>query len=189
MGILPQEFAVIMIVFFAMGARRIARHHVLTRRLNAIETLGETTVLCVDKTGTLTENRMALALLSVNGEQLDLRTLGENEFPEAYHELLEFAVLASEIDPHDPMERAVLRFADQHLSNTEHLHPQWQLAREYELSPELLAMTHLWRNPPDEHDIIAAKGAPEAIIDLCHLNHDQAVRIQQDAQRDRKSVV
>lgn len=183
MGILPQEFAVIMIVFFAMGARRIAHHNVLTRRLNAIETLGETTVLCVDKTGTLTENRMALAMLSVNGEHLDLRTLGNRTFPEAYHELLEFAVLASEIDPHDPMERAVLRFADQHLSNTEHLHPQWQLAREYELSPELLAMTHLWRDPPAQHDIIAAKGAPEAIIDLCHLDHDQAVRIQQDAQR------
>ena len=183
MGILPQEFTVIMIVFFAMGARRIARHNVLTRRLNAIETLGETTVLCVDKTGTLTENRMALAMLSVNGEQLDLRALKDNVFPDAYHELLEFAVLASEIDPHDPMERAVLRFADDYLSNTEHLHPHWQLAREYELSPELLAMTHLWRNPPDEHDIIAAKGAPEAIIDLCHLNHDQAVRIQQDAQR------
>jgi len=182
MGILPQEFAVIMIVFFAMGARRIAHHKVLTRRLNAIETLGETTVLCVDKTGTLTENRMALAMLSVDGQPLDLRQLQNNEFPEAYHELLEFAVLASEIEPHDPMERAVLRFADQHLSDTEHLHPEWQLAREYELSPELLAMTHLWRNLPDEHDIIAAKGAPEAIIDLCHLDQEQALRIQQDAQ-------
>lgn len=183
MGILPQEFAVIMIVFFAMGARRIALHNVLTRRLNAIETLGETTVLCVDKTGTLTENHMALAMLSVNGEQLDLRQLNDREFPEAYHELLEFAVLASEIEPHDPMEQAVLHFAGEHLGNTEHLHPHWQLAREYELSPELLAMTHLWRNAPDQHDIIAAKGAPEAIADLCHLNPEQAARVQQHAQQ------
>lgn len=183
MGILPQEFSVIMIVFFAMGARRIAQHNVLTRRLNAIETLGETTVLCVDKTGTLTENRMALVMLSVNGEQLDLRQLKNKEFPETYHTLLEFAVLASEIEPHDPLERAVLHFAGEHLRDTEHLHPQWQLVREYELSPELLAMTHLWRNTPDEHDIIAAKGAPEAIADLCHLNPEQTARVQQDAQQ------
>lgn len=183
MGILPQEFPVIMIVFFAMGARRIARHQVLTRRLNAIETLGETTVLCVDKTGTLTENRMALAMLSVNGEHLDVRELQANTLPEAYHELLEFAVLACEIDPHDPMERAFLHFADEHLGNTEHLHPQWQLAREYEISSTLLAMTHLWQNACDDHDIVATKGAPEAIADLCHLDAEQATRVAEDAQR------
>ncbi len=183
MGILPQEFPVIMIVFFAMGARRIAHHQVLTRRLNAIETLGETTVLCVDKTGTLTENRMALATLSVNGAQLDVRQLQANTLPETYHELLEFAVLASEMDPHDPMERAFLRFAGEHLSNTEHLHPHWQLAREYEISPALLAMTHLWRNASDEHDIVATKGAPEAIADLCHLDAVRTMQVSEDAQR------
>ncbi len=72
MGILPQEFPVIMIIFLAFGARRIARQRVLTRRLSAIETLGETTVLCVDKTGTLTENRMAVAALTVDGTRLDI---------------------------------------------------------------------------------------------------------------------
>jgi Ca2+-transporting ATPase len=88
MGILPQEFPVIMIVFLALGARRIASHQVLTRRLNAIETLGETTVLCVDKTGTLTQNRMALAALAVDGQLLDTGEPPGGE-PEAYHELLE----------------------------------------------------------------------------------------------------
>jgi Ca2+-transporting ATPase len=182
MGILPQEFAVIMVVFFAMGARRIAQHGVLTRRLNAIETLGEATILCVDKTGTLTENRMTLAMVSVAGETLDLRSLRPTEVPEKYHSLLEFAVLASEIEPHDPMERAVLDAAQAHLTGTEHLHPQWQLAREYELTPDLLAMTHLWRRSEVQHDITAAKGAPEAIIDLCHLDADSAARVQQQAQ-------
>ncbi len=109
MGILPQELPVIMIVFLALAARRLAAHQVLTRRLNAIETLGQTTVLCVDKTGTLTQNRMAVAALSVAGETLDVQPLSGDSLPEAFHELIEYAVLASEIEPHDPMEQAFHR--------------------------------------------------------------------------------
>ncbi len=169
MAVLPQEFPVILIVFLALGARRISRHQVLTRRLNAIETLGETTVLCVDKTGTLTQNRMALSALCVEGRLLEVNGLDRNALPEAYHALLEYAVLASEIDPHDPMERAFHLFARNTLANTEHLHPDWELVREYELSPELPAMSHLWRTESGKHPVVAAKGAPEAIADLCHL--------------------
>jgi Ca2+-transporting ATPase len=182
MGILPQEFPVIMIVFLALGARRIATQRVLTRRLNAIETLGETTVLCVDKTGTLTENRMAVAELSVGGQVMKTGTLASGELPESYHELLEYAVLASEIDPHDPMELAFHHFAHEYLANTEHLHPDWSLAREYELSPELLAMSHLWRNDAGGHDIVATKGAPEAIADLCHLEEDERRRVSRESE-------
>jgi len=170
MGILPQEFPVILIVFLAMGARRIARQGVLTRRLNAIETLGETTVLCVDKTGTLTHNRMALTALMVDGKLLQAADLSTpDSLPENYHELLEYSVLASEIEPHDPMEQAFQRFVGDYLAGTEHLHPDWALAREYDLSPELMAMSHLWRPPRGDGHIVAAKGAPEAIADLCHL--------------------
>ena len=182
MGILPQEFPVIMIVFLALGARRIAGQRVLTRRLNAIETLGETTVLCVDKTGTLTQNRMTVTALSVAGQLLKTADLAGSELPEAYHELLEYAVLASEIDPHDPMELAFHGFAREYLANTEHLHPDWALAREYELSPELLAMSHLWRNDSGKHDVVATKGAPEAIADLCHLTEEAWQRLSQDAE-------
>jgi Ca2+-transporting ATPase len=182
MGILPQELPVIMIVFFALGARRIAAQRVLTRRLNAIETLGETTVLCVDKTGTLTENRMAVAALSVGGQIMETADLAAGELPESYHELLEFAVLASEIDPHDPMELAFHRFAHEYLANTEHLHPDWSLAREYELSQELLAMSHLWRSDTGGHDVVATKGAPEAIADLCHLAQADWQRVSQQAE-------
>ena len=167
MGILPQEFPVIMIVFLALGARRLAARQVLTRRLNAIETLGTTTVLCVDKTGTLTQNRMALAALCVGDQVLDFPQT--TELPDAFHELVEYAVLASEMAPHDPMEQAVHQFAGLHLSGTEHLHPAWSLAREYELSPELLAMSHLWRDGSGEQDVVAAKGAPEAVAELCQL--------------------
>ncbi len=169
MGILPQELPVIMIVFLALGARRLAGHQVLTRRLDAIETLGQTTVLCVDKTGTLTENRMAVAVLSVGEQTLDLRGLLPASLPEPFHELLEYAVLASETDPHDPMERAFHALAAAQLAGTGHLHPQWTLAREYELSPQLLAMSHLWRSSTLAREVVATKGAPEAVAALCHL--------------------
>ena len=73
MGILPEEFPVVLTVFLALGAWRISKHNVLTRRMPAIETLGATTVLCVDKTGTLTENRMQVAVLETPDARVDLR--------------------------------------------------------------------------------------------------------------------
>ena len=186
MGILPQEFAVIMIVFMALGARRIARQGVLTRRLNAIETLGEATVLCVDKTGTLTQNRMSVAVLCAGEQMLDIRTLGKGDIPQSFHELLEYAVLASEIDPHDPMEQAFHRCARDYLADTDRLHDDWDLVREYELSTGLLAMSHLWRNLSGCNDVVAAKGAPEAIADLCHLSQNarMAVMLQVQSMAD-----
>ena len=183
MGILPQEFPVILIVFLALGARRLAAQQVLTRRLNAIETLGSATVLCVDKTGTLTQNRMAVAVLAVDGAELDVVGLPAAGLPEPFHELLEFAILASETDPRDPMEQALHRLSGEQLADTEHLHPQWTLAREYELSPEMLAMSHLWRSDSIAHDVVSNKGAPEAVADLCHLPQDQRERVLAQATR------
>jgi P-type Ca2+ transporter type 2C len=122
----------------------------LTRRLNSIETLGETSVLCVDKTGTLTENRMRVAALYADNRAIDVSQPWSGSLsaplPDTHLELLEYAILASEIAPHDPMEQAFQRMAGAHLSDTNRLHPDWRLAREYELSPQLLAMTHLWQS-------------------------------------------
>jgi len=179
MGILPQEFPVIMIIFMAFGAMRIAKHRVLTRRLSAIETLGKTTVLCVDKTGTLTQNKMAVSLLSVNNTLLDTAKI--EELPEEFHELIEYCVLASEIKPHDPMEHAFHILAGQYLANTEHIHNDWDLVKEYEISPELLAMSHLWRIPEGKRSAVATKGAPEAITDLCHLDEAKKRAVLQQA--------
>ena len=179
MAALPQEFPVIMIVFFALGARRIAQHRVLTRNLNAVETLGKTTVLCVDKTGTLTENRMKVASLTIDGHTL--ATDGLSALPAAYNELVRFIVLASEIEPHDPMEQAFHDFARQHLHDALRPYQDWRLAREYELSAELMAMTHAWAEPQRAHYVVAAKGAPEAIVALCHLPDAQRQLVEAEA--------
>jgi Ca2+-transporting ATPase len=169
MAILPEELPVVLTIFLGLGAWRIAKKRVLTRRIPAVETLGSTTVLCVDKTGTLTQNRMTLAALSV-GDQIFTAGPDAGALPEEFHEALEFAVLASHRDPFDPMEKAIQEGGGNLLARTEHLHGDWTLVDEYPLSKELLAMSRVWRSPDRAQYVIAAKGAPEAIADLCHLD-------------------
>jgi len=168
MAILPEEFPVVLTVFLALGAWRIARNNVLTRRLPAVETLGAASVLCVDKTGTLTENRMSIAMLCADGEFLEIAAL--EDLPEAFHELLEYGILASEVDPFDPMEKAFHDLGKRFPAMTEHLHADWEIVHEYPLSSELLAMSHVWQSKCREEHVVAAKGSPEAIFNLCHLD-------------------
>ena len=177
MSALPEEFPVILSVFMALGAWRIAQRGVLTRRLDAIETLGATTVLCVDKTGTLTENRMVISKLYSGGQMLQVDS--HSPLPEPWHELVEFGILASERTPFDPMERALHELGRRTLDGSEHLHADWELVHEYSLSPKLLAMSHVWQGNGQPHHLVAAKGAPEAIIDLCHLPEAEARAIEQ----------
>ncbi len=168
MAILPEEFPVVLTVFLALGAWRIARNSVLTRRLPAVETLGAASVLCVDKTGTLTENRMSVATLCADGRFLEIGAL--DDLPEAFHELLEYGILASEVDPFDPMEKAFHDLGKRFPAMTEHLHADWEIVHEYPLSPELLAMSHVWQSKDREAYVVASKGSPEAIFNLCHLD-------------------
>jgi Ca2+-transporting ATPase len=185
MAALPEEFPVILSVFMALGAWRISQRNVLARQASAIETLGAATVLCTDKTGTLTENRMAIRKLYSGGQMLDMNSLlhvdAHSNLPEPWHELVEFGILASERAPFDPMERALHELGKRTLSGSEHLHQEWQLVHEYSLSPGLLAMSHVWQGDGQEHHIVAAKGAPEAIIDLCHLPEPEALSIERVA--------
>ncbi len=170
MAILPEELPVVLTVFLGMGGWRLAQNHVLTRRVAAIEMLGAATVLCVDKTGTLTRNEMTLATLVVGEQSIDLDALPGRQLPETYHELLEFSILASHRDPFDPMEKAIHKSAEATLAQTEHLHGDWELVNEYPLSPELLAMSRVWQSCERRQYVVAAKGAPEAIADLCHFD-------------------
>ena len=173
MSMLPEELPVVLTVFMAMGAWRISRARVLTRRAAAIEALGSATVLCTDKTGTLTENRMSVVELSLkNGEIFRPRKASGEKMPEDFHGLVQFGLLASEREPFDPMERAFHDLAREQLGETERLPgPQWKLVHTYGLRPGLLAMSQVWQSTDARQEfVIAAKGAPEAIADLCHLS-------------------
>jgi P-type Ca2+ transporter type 2C len=170
MAILPNEFPVVLTIFLALGAWRISQQHVLTRHVPAVETLGSATVLCVDKTGTLTLNHMSVAMLLADDGYYDMRTRADADLPENFHELSEFAILASHRDPFDPMEKALRELGNYYLRDTEHLHDDWLLVHEYPLSNELLALSLVWKSREGEDYVIAAKGAPEAIFDLCHFN-------------------
>ena len=180
MALLPEEYPVVQALFPALGARRLTREGVLTRRINAIETLGAVSVLCTDKTGTLTQNQMtvtALAMGQAHAPQIlhwpgtTLPTLAPQFRP-----LLEHAILASAPEPFDPMEHAFHRMGAEHLQDTGHLHEDWTLVHSYALSPALPAMSHIWRTgePMDKGNgnghSVSAKGAPEAVMDLCHLS-------------------
>jgi len=172
MAILPEEFPVVLTIFLALGAWRISKKNVLTRQVPAIETLGSATVLCVDKTGTLTQNRMTVQSFFAGGQFCTHDATGKNSVAEICHELAEFAILACKKDPFDPMEKALIHLREGDFGKTEHIHSGWELIVEYPLSQELLAMSNVWRSPGGNDYIIAAKGAPEAIADLCHF--DQA---------------
>jgi Ca2+-transporting ATPase len=179
MATLPEEFPVVLVIFLALGAWRMSHNRVLTRRVPAVETLGSATVLCVDKTGTLTMNRMSVRKLFAGDRSCDIRAQESGALPETFHELLEFSILASQIDPFDPMEKALKGLGASALSNTEHIHRDWQLVQEYPLSKELLAMSRVWKSPDGQRYVIAAKGAPEAVADLCHLNEAQLRELSQ----------
>lgn len=175
-SMVPEEFPVVLTIFLALGAWRISRQRVLTRRMPAIETLGAATVLCVDKTGTLTLNRMSVQALFADGEEYRLEP-GIN-VTDRFHEVVEYSILASSRDPFDPMEKAFVDLGSTALSGSEHLHPDWTLEREYPLSPELLVMSRSWKAPGSAAHLIAAKGAPEAVAELCRLPRNDAEQIR-----------
>ncbi|HSN79542.1 MAG TPA: HAD-IC family P-type ATPase, partial [Rhodoferax sp.] len=188
MALLPQEFTVVLTVIPALGAWRLSKQNVLTRRIAAIETLGATSVLCVDKTGTLTENRMTVSELYVpqplaqpatgtteskfceKADSLAIDYGATIDLHECFHALVEYSILASVTDPFDPMEKAFHRLGQHFLQDTEHLHRDWTLMQTYGLTPELRAMSHVWQASLGDAHVVAAKGAPEAIMDLCHLD-------------------
>jgi P-type Ca2+ transporter type 2C len=179
MSMLPEEFPMVLAVFMAMGAWRISKVRVLTRRASAIETLGAASVLCTDKTGTLTENRMTIAELRLPDGTV---AKADAALPEAFRELAAAGVMASAPEPFDPMEKAfhVLAKADLRDGETPPGAGR-QLVRSYPISPKLLAMSQAWKAETGWQ--IAAKGAPEAMAVLCRL--DKAARARMTVEVDR----
>ncbi|MDD5660768.1 MAG: cation-translocating P-type ATPase [Candidatus Omnitrophica bacterium] len=177
MAMLPEEFPLVLIIFLTLGAWRISKSHVLARSTPAVETLGAATVLCTDKTGTLTLNAMRLVSLCVDGSFYDLEAEGCDILPEAVHDLIEYGILASQKDPFDPIEKEVKRLGEFYLLGSEHIHNNWKIIKEYPLSRQLLALSHVWESPDKLNYVIAAKGAPEAIADLCHFNKEQHLEL------------
>jgi len=182
MAVLPNELPAVLTIFFSLGAWRLSQKKILTRKISAVENLGSTTVLCVDKTGTLTKNQMEIQMIYSNGLYADTTTATALE--EEFHEALEFGILASKRDPFDPMEIAFVKAGEKFLKNTEHLHFDWDLQKEYPLSNELLSISHAWRpnNNSESSTVVGAKGAPEAILDLCHLNQDEEIHLKKIAE-------
>ena len=167
MTMLPEEFLVVLVVFMAMGAWRIGQAGVLTRRAAAIETLGATTVLCTDKTGTLTQNRMAVVRLWApeGGETV----LGpDSQLAGQPAKILQFALLASPAVPVDPMDQAVHRCATDCAIAPD---PGFDLLAEHGFQPELRVMSNYWRKTgASEQSVIAVKGAPESVASLCGMD-------------------
>jgi len=180
MAMLPEEFPVILTVFMALGAWRMSKKKVLTRTPTAIETLGSATVLCTDKTGTLTENKMTVAQL-YNGKDFTVIEKGKL-LQEDFHEIMEFGILSSQLNPFDAMEKAITEMGKMQLKGTEHIHKTWEMIKEYPLSKELLAMSRVFSEKSTKEKSIATKGAPEAIFELCHLDAKEKKRLSEAVQ-------
>lgn len=153
MALIPEEFPVILTVFLSMGAWRLAKKQSLVRRLPAVETLGSVSVLCVDKTGTITMNEMAVQdTWAANGNT---------------HKLCEVMGLACETNPYDPMEKAMLAHCESlGISKTSLF--DGKLVTEYPFTNELKMMGHVWQR--QNKITIAVKGSSERVLELCRLS-------------------
>jgi len=159
-GILPEEFPIVLLLFITMGAWRLAKKDVLTRRAASIETLGAATVLCVDKTGTLTENKMTIEKIYLtNGETL-LNDFVDDE------DVIKYGLLASQRKPFDPMEVAFVREGKKYL-DLDKIYKSLTLVKEYPVASDSLSVAHVYKTG-DKYEV-ALKGSAEAVLELCHM--------------------
>ena len=174
MSILPEEIPVAFTTFMALGAWKLMKEGVIIKRSSVVETLGSTTVICTDKTGTITENSMQLKAL------FDYRTnqLYEDEqlTNHSLSELIQFAMWSSEPVPFDPMEKTLHKAYEE--TQKEDKRKFFQMIHEYPLEGKPPMMTHLFENENNER-IIAAKGAPEAILAVSNLSEGEKDKLRQ----------
>ena len=174
MAILPNELPAVIFIFLALGAWRISKKNVLTRRMHAVENLGTATVLCVDKTGTLTLNEMRVQRICIPHRGGWKITSPEEEalyLPPTFQDCIRHAILASHSHPFDPMEKAILRFRSS-LPDSITLQ-NLELKKTYPVSSNLFMMTQAWINPQGSALLISSKGAPEAVLECCSLSEEK----------------
>jgi len=162
MAMIPEEFPVILTVFLAMGAWRLAKKDCLIRRMPSVETLGAVSVLCVDKTGTLTQNKMTVQ------ETFQLPKFSEKD-------MVYWAGLGCETEPYDPMEKAILGYVKLKGISKGELFKN-ELVHDYPFTSEMKMMGHVWRIK--DSNSLASKGSPESILPLCDLKDDERVIIE-----------
>lgn len=180
MAVLPEEIPVVLAVFLALGAWRLSRQKILTRRIDAIEVLGAITVLAVDKTGTLTLNRMELVELA--GLNTVFKAGSDTPLPAALTELLECAMLATPLKPFDPMEKAIRVVGNTRLAPDSRARLGAEPVRLYPLTPQLLSVAHAYESGTPGQYFLASKGAPEAIMGLCQLEARRREAVQRQVQ-------
>ena len=173
MSILPEEIPVAFTTFMALGSRRLIREGILVKKTRTVETLGGATIICSDKTGTITENKMSFqGVYSFQDGQF--YTQGQN-MSEAAKEVITLAMWASEPMPFDPMEKTIHDlYADITLKDQR---GEFEMIHEYPLGGTPPMMTHIFENRKKEK-IIATKGAPEAIINASKLTAQQKKDIE-----------
>ena len=173
MSILPEEIPMAFSAFMAIGAWRLMKMQIIVKQMKTVETLGSATVICTDKTGTITENRMSLAKI-FTPETQKIST-PDQILTEEEKDLITFAMWASEPIPFDPMETAL--HAEYQKLNSEDERPRFRMIHEYPLGGKPPMMTHIFRDSSGKK-IIAAKGAPEAVIKVCNLSEEEKMTVE-----------
>ena len=165
MAIIPEEFPVVLTVFLSMGAYRLAKNNTLMRKISAVETLGSATILCVDKTGTITQNKMKVKNIYSDGKIFTKENLNNKE-------LSDLMVLSCEKDPYDPMEKAIVEAAS--MSDIENLY-NYDLSKKIAFDSKVKRMANIYKK--DSGYYIAVKGSAETVLGLCSLDEQNIHKI------------
>jgi len=169
-AILPEEFPVVLTIFLTLGAWRLAKTNILARKSQTIETLGSATVLCVDKTGTLTENRMkVMNVIDAKGTLYDEL--------DGVSDVIAYSVLASQKNPFDPMEEAFIEAGKQVFGDIGDIYKRKVVIKEYPLEESSLSIANAWGNGK-RIKTVALKGAPESVFELCNLSIKEQKRLE-----------
>ena len=178
MGLIPEEFSVIMTVFLVLGVWRMSKKQALARRVASIETLGSATVLCVDKTGTITLNRLAVHTLFADGVSWEVPREEGGALPGQFEPLVRAGVLASQKHSFDPIDKAFKETGRNFLPGLDPSLERAEITKEYPLTRQVLAVANAWKDLERNGGwTVAAKGAPESVLDLCHASPEARAEV------------